>query len=262
MVCRRVALAALVAAACSSPSARAALTGFGDFSNFAVNQYDSASSPSLTAGMIHITNQSSQESRSVFALTPQDVTHFTASFTYQATGTPTNGFGACFVIQNSGQGSAEVATTSFSSNKFGYGDFSQSFIHSIGVSLEYGSLSSTSSSTGLYTNGLVGGGSMDISPLNPFSGDPINVTLVYNGSLLHETLLDTVTSASFGATYALNIPATVSGSTVYVGVTASSGFNSSVDQYISNFQFTSAVPEPATAGVIAIGGLLLMRRRK
>ena len=42
--------------------------------------------------------------------------------------------------------------------------------------------------SGYYTNGNLGGGSLATSPVNLYSGDPINVTLAYNGSLLQESL--------------------------------------------------------------------------
>ena len=119
--------------------------------------------------------------------------------------------------------------------------------------------------SGFYTNGNIGGGSASTSPVNFFSGDPINVTLTYNGSVLHENLLDTVTAASYDASYVTNLPSILGRSDVFVGITASSGdVNCHAAQEFSNFHFTSSVPEPSTLVLLGLGaiGLLGLRLAK
>ena len=92
---------AAVAVALAATGARANINGFGDFSNFTINQSDGVSAPviSIPAGSIKLTVAANNvtESRSIFCNTPQNISQFTASFTYQRGGT---GFdiGGCFVI--------------------------------------------------------------------------------------------------------------------------------------------------------------------
>lgn len=247
----------------AAASARADIMGFGDFSGFSINQDDNASGPTISSNTIHLTNQASGESRSIFHNTPQDITQFVASFTYRATGTPVGGFGSAFVLQNSGNGPNTVARAVVSgvTTRFGYSDFFGTFNRSVAVSLEHGSLGAGSSSTARYSNGAVGGGSNSTTPLILLSGNPIDVTLTYNGTLLHESLVDTVTGDSFAISYPVDIPSIVNGSTAYVGITASTNNNTATNQFFSNLQFTS-IPEPATLSLLAFASLAMLRRRR
>ena len=81
--------------------ARADIIGFGDFSDFTINQDDSGAAPTISNGTIHLTGQASFESRSIFCNTRQDISQFTASFTYTPSGYANDPAGACFVLQNS-----------------------------------------------------------------------------------------------------------------------------------------------------------------
>jgi hypothetical protein len=103
----------------------------------------------------------------------------------------------------------------------------------------------------------------NVSPVSLISGDPINIQLVYSGSTLTESLFDTTTLASFSTTDLVltSIPTTVGGSTAFIGLTA--GSPGDADEFFSNFQFTTSVPEPASCGLLGIGATAaLMRRRK
>jgi hypothetical protein len=122
------------------------------------------------------------------------------------------------------------------------------------VTLElYGS---NSTASGYYTNGASPNGAPSTSPLNLASNDPINVTITYNGSLLHESLFDTITSDSYSASYLANIPSVVGSSTAYVGITAANGLQEAADQDFSNFLFTTSAPEPSALGLAAAGAVL------
>jgi hypothetical protein len=86
-------------------------------------------------------------------------------------------------------------------------------------------------STGLYTDGAsptVPAIDMSASGLSLQSQDLMQATLSYNGTTLTETLTDTVTSATFTTSYAVNIPQVVGGSTAYVGFTGGTGGLTSV----------------------------------
>lgn len=227
---------------------RASIAGFGDFANFTINIGDTGASPAVTilpgdASSINIINGGG-EHRSIFDNTPQPISSFTASFTFQASGG--NPDGTAFIIQGSSSGP----------NALGFGDGYGGITSSVAIPLELDNGGGTD--TGLYTNGNTGG-TTSSNPVAIFSNHPINVSLSYNGSLLSEMLTDSTTSATYSASYLVNIPSLVGGTTATVGFGSSSNFGST--QTISNFQF-SAAPEPATWSVIAASGILVLCRRR
>jgi hypothetical protein len=76
--------------------------------------------------------------------------------------------------------------------------------------------------------------------------------------LTDETTLATYTLPA----YTVNIASVVGGPTAYIGFTAGSGGDSSTET-ISSLAFTpAAVPEPASIGAIALGGIALAARRR
>lgn len=258
---RRLALSLALSVA-AGPLALADIAGFGDFTGFSINQDDASAAPSLAIGRIGLTNRAARESRSIFYNTKQDITQFTASYTFEALGTPASPFGACFVMQNSSAGPLSVARYHASGifTQFGYSDLFGVFGRSSAVSMEYASLAAGSSSTGLYRDGQVGGGSSSTNPVNLFSGHPIDVSLVYNGTILRQTFTDRVTGQSFERLSAVNLPSIVQGTTAYVGFVATSGNNANTEQWFSNFSFT--VPAPGGVGVIGLGAIAGLRRRR
>ena len=221
--------------------ARADILGFGDFSNFTLNQADTSPAPSINGGTIQLTSTLSDETRTLFYDTPQPISQFDASFIYQTGANQGSGatLGA-FVIQN-GPAGAEADTNLLSSAI-------------ITLNLP--------SASGLHQGpGYTGAGPSTV-PVVLNSGDPIDVSLSYNGSLLHETLLDTTTSASYSTSYLVNIPSIVGGPDAYVGVLGYTG-DFSADQYFSSFTF-HPTPEPASWVLAALGmlGLLSIAKRK
>lgn len=210
------------------------ISGFGNFSGFSVNQSDSGAAPTISAGSIVMTNQSFDENRSIFYNTPENITAFSASFTYQASNVSafnTSVGGTAFVVQDSSSGASAVGSEPFGA-LLGDGGITPS----AAITLELGNNPTTS---GYYTGGGRPGGSPPTSPVNLASGDPINVTITYNGSLLQEKLVDTVTAASYGTSFIANLSSVLGGATAYVGITAGNGFQEQATQEISNFQFTS-----------------------
>ena len=65
------------------------------------------------------------------------------------------------------------------------------------------------------------------------SGNPLNVTLAYDGTTLTMTITDTKTKASFSKSWTINIPATVGGNTAYVGFTGATGGQNALQNVLS-----------------------------
>jgi Legume lectin domain len=233
-------------------AASASIIGFGDFSNFTINPVnDGKPAPTVSPGTIHLTNPSPLEARSVFYNVPQTIANFTAAFTYRAVGESV-GEGAAFVIQNSPAGTQAVGGSALG---LGYSGIN----NSSAITLE------TASKSGLFFNGSVGAGSTNTKPsVDLLSGHAISVLLTYNGTILNESLTDTVTGASpFTTSYVVNLPAIIGSSTAYIGVTASTNNNAfaiGTDQYFSDFTFTN-VPEPSPITILAVGCVLVMSWR-
>jgi len=249
----------LVAFALAPTSARAAILGFGDFSGFTINKSDAASSPTLSPGKIELTNDATNESRSVFANTPQGISKFTASFTYQEIGghaDSANTVGVAFVIQNSAAGAHAVAPVGPTGPLLGFGGIAPS----LAVTLELG----TPSASGLFTGGILGSGSPHTAPVNLLSGNPIDVMLIYNGgTTLSETIVDGPNSYSTIFALPSSLPALLGSPTAFVGFTAGAYDFQFDQQYVSNFTFTS-VPEPSSLMLSSMGvvGLLAIRFRR
>ena len=115
------------------------------------------------------------------------------------------------------------------------------------------------STTGLYLNGAYPGDdppdSIDMASagINLHSGHIFDVSLVYDGVTLQETVTDAVTDATFTHSYTVDIPAAISGMDAYVGFTASSGGTGAIHEILAwsysvtpssyDIDFT-AFPEP------------------
>lgn len=250
-------MTALVVLGLRASTAFADVSGFNSLIDWTYKQADSGSPAGIpNANTVRLTNAGSFESRAVWYNTPQTFANFLVSFTYQsqgAAGCGSNDFGVAFVLHNNVNGLNAVAP---SGGGDGYGYYL--ITNSAAVTLQ-----ARSNASGYFTNGSFGGGGANpVAPVTLLSGHPINVTLSYNGSILTQTLVDSVTSASFSTNYiATNMTAALGGgSTAYVGITGSTTCNTGTDQYLSNFQYTS-VPEPSGLALLGIMGLAVRRRR-
>jgi len=240
-------MAAAAAAMLFPAAAKADIAGFGNFANWTVNINDTGAAPTVAPGLIHLINNTSGEARSVIYDTPQSITGFTASFTYQNTGA-SDAYGATFILENATTGANAVG---FNSTRFGYGFTGRS----VAITLEM----TNPSLSGFYVNGNIGGGSSSTSPVDLHSGDPINITLSYDGAFLNETLVDVNTSATYHASFLENLPSILGANSAYVGVTASSN-SADGTQTFSNFSF--GAPEPASVAIMGVAGALLLARRR
>lgn len=255
-------LAATASGVLPVTAVHADITGF-PIPGWCVNQWDSNNaSPVNPPESVTLTTGTSEQFRSMFyGDARQGVSQFQVKFTYQFTGSASNQMGAAFVLHNKPNGPKTVATGVL--NHFGYRDESGIFGGpSIAVSLQANYLGAGSSSSGVYTGGDVGGGSTNTSPLSFFSGNPIDVSIGYNGFLLSMTAKDQVTGAVYNAPkVAIDIPAVVGDSLAWVGFTASTNFNAGTTQTFSNFSY-SAVPSPSVGGLLALPGVVALRRRR
>jgi Legume lectin domain/Chitobiase/beta-hexosaminidase C-terminal domain len=181
---------------------------------------------------------------------PVNISSFTSNFTMQITNPNANGM--AFVIQNPAAATSRGANSGGpfalgnARTELGYGgtDVGGGIMSSIAVIFD---LNNGGDLTGLYTNGATPTGSstdMTSSGVSLHSGNPLNVTLAYNGTTLAMTITDTKTRASFSKSWAIDIPATVGGSTAYVGFTGSTGF-ANATQNVSSWTYSASQQTPA-----------------
>jgi hypothetical protein len=184
-----VSIAAVASVGLVAPVALADINGFGDFAGFTLNQGDTGSAPSVSPNSIQITSGIGQY-RSIFYNTPQSIGSFSASYDYRVP-TGVRYLGVTFVIQNSPSGVNALGAHGNGLRSFGYGGIT----NSVGVTLE-GEFGDNTTRTGMFTNGVVGSGSIPTDPILLTSGHTIHVNLTYNGSVLTQSLLDTTTGQS------------------------------------------------------------------
>jgi hypothetical protein len=216
----------------------------------------------FTNGVLTLTDAGgSDEARGFWFEDPVYIGAFKASFTYQDVAGG-SGNGATFCLQNN--------------TDPGYGGFTQALGWNSGLGvagiepsweLEWSALPAWTGAVGycFSTNGNcpgvndwpTGGGPATYLPtgtVNLSSGDPINMTLFYNGTTLSMTMTDTVESTSFGTNEVINIPTAVGGnSTAYVGFTGGSTGGWIFTEIITNFTFVSlATPSIQISGTNAL----------
>ncbi len=175
---------------------------------------------------------------------------FNASFVYQenaAAGNPADG--VAFVLQNSSSGAGALGGLGVG---LGYSGITPS------AAVEINIYAPNTIGTAYATNGAAGPYTSTTATVNPASGDPIAVTLSYNGaSSLTETMSDTVTGQTYSHTYATaNIASAVGGGLAYIGFTGGDGGATS-NQFISNFSYQPVNILPVTTALsVANGGTL------
>jgi Legume lectin domain len=275
---RGVLLGLLAVVALSARPGFSQITGFGDGSNFTLNGYDQDNlgniintndPPIISGGTLTITNLTQAQGRSAFFNTPQNLSSFTASFTFQNLVADQSPLGAAdgfaFVVQS--QGLHAIGGTSAG---LGYtiNDAPQppSGPGILAIAPSAAEEFYLRNGTGATQFGVSGSGTFagatPSDPVDLADGDPIRVTLVYDGAAftLSETLTDLANPLlTYSLTRSADIQSVV-GTTGFVGFTGATGGAFS-KQLISDFTF-SAVPEPTSFGLTALGTLLLVARRR
>jgi Legume lectin domain/Chitobiase/beta-hexosaminidase C-terminal domain len=214
------------------------------------------------------TNAAGMEVGAAWYDVPVPVTSFTTHFTVQFTSATGNGMTFC--IQNTPPASIDGTTNvggwpgaswiiggpnAFGSANGGLGysatpgtgtgSQGAGLLSSVAVKFDVAS----GNTTGLYTDGAIPSTPQTkITGVNLNSGNPLDVTLSYNGTTLSMTVTDTKTNASFSNSWTIDIPTTVGGNTAYVGFTASTGYSNSVaNQYLSAWTYSSSAASAAVA---------------
>jgi len=181
---------------------------------------------------LQLTSSQSYDATSSFFKTPVYVGGFIATFNYQLTPTANEADGIAFVVQNDSRGAAAVGTDGGS---LGY----------IGISPSIGT------EINIYGNQTVGYNIqtnpvaivtpfLSTAPVDPSSGDLINVTVNYLPGTLTLTLTDNSASTTFSATYPVDIPTLLGTNLAYVGFTGGDGYFNSTQQ-VSDFAYVPLV---------------------
>lgn len=241
-------------------------SGISGFSDFTLNQGGPASTaPSISGSALEITEDGVfGQYNSAICDTPQNIGNFTASFVYQESYNPeVSGLspadGATFVIENDPRG---VNAFGFGGSDLGYaGQFENASPITNSVAIALNIYNGHIVGTNLLTGGDDNGVYLTTPPVSLKSGDPILVSLVYNGTKLTETLTDEHTLESVTKSYTVDIPTEVGGSTAYIGFTGATG-GGTATQTISDFSYSSSsylsfAPNPVLGGNTSIGTIHL-----
>jgi hypothetical protein len=195
----------------------------------------------MLGSAINLTDISTQhQAGGAWYTTPQNITSFTTDFTFQLAVGTVGGIstqGITFCIQNSNNStnpgfSGTNATED--ANLMGYGAYSTQILMANSMAIKF-DLSGANgqnqypaghvpSATGLYINGGPAGGlvpelDLNSSGINLHSGHVMAAHIVYDGSILTMTLLDTATNTQYRMSWPIDIPAVVGGNTAYIGFT-------------------------------------------
>jgi hypothetical protein len=265
---RRNLVASLIVAAVAGAgvsTVQAAITnGFSNPSNWTLNGNSASQTngvPVISGGDLTLTTASNSEASSAWYSTPQDIADsWTATFTWQWSGTTNPADGFMFVAQNQGLsalggggGYKGYQATSPGSAAGGY-----AITPSYGVGVEnFGSGNANNVSVGINGTIVTGGNNVANSTLDVNTdSNPINFTVSYNAAAneIYVAGVDTTNSAdSFSYVYtgnsgnlapSFNSATQVGANTAYVGFTgATGGLNE--EQDFTNFNFTSGATMPA-----------------
>lgn len=235
------------------------LINFPNFAN-ASNLVTVNGSAKINGSALQLTDTGTAEAGSAWYVVPVNVSSFTTNFTLQLSNPQGNGM--TFTIQNQPPASSDssILYVSGGPNAIGNNQGGLGYSGSTGgsggqiagllnsVAVKFDLYTGSGDTTGLYTNGAdPSQNSIDMtsSGLSLHSGNPLNVTLAYNGTTLAMTITDTKTKASFSKSWTIDIPTTVGGSTAYVGFTGGTGGLTAVQDVVS--WTYAASPGQATA---------------
>ncbi|MDX2036290.1 MAG: autotransporter-associated beta strand repeat-containing protein [Isosphaeraceae bacterium] len=220
-------------AAFSTPGAGSLASGFGgDGLGWTLESNTAFSNPIVDDALTLTTNLSSQ-ARAAWRSDPVNVAAFTTRFTYTASGNAAAD-GLAFVIQNSG-----THALGENGGSLGYRGIGTSV--AVGLNL----YAPNTPRAKIFTNGIISGAFSSIGSVDLASGNPIDITLRYDGTHLYATYAERGTDHLHHApAFAIDIPAIVGGATAFIGLTAGTGAGVATQQ-ISDFHY---VETPAHYG--------------
>ena len=235
------------------------ISGFGGSgTGWTLNQvgtYSNVLAP-VSSDVLTLTDNTStgNQARSAFFNVPVTVGAFSASFVYQAAGN-LEADGVAFMLQDDPRGLNALGGYG---GGLGYGTANSGtqIQPSAGIGLNI--YSGANSGNGLYAlaNGLVQSTSAT-APVYLTDGDPVHVTLAYDGANnLSVTLDDLTYGSTYSTTYSVgNLSALLGGNTAYVGFSGADGSDIST-QTISQFVYygnttNNSILPPTTALSIA-----------
>ena len=216
------------------------LSGFGplgDGTGWSSTDAGTIATPAFGSNVLTLTDGGNGQARSAFLNTKQSITSFVSKFTYQAGGN-IGADGVAFVIHNDAAGAIALGG---GGGALGFQGITNS------AALELNIYGPNTVGTAFGVNGGTGGytptGGVMLN-----SGDPIQVTLTYNGGTsITETLVDTVTQATFSSTTTVPLLSGLVGgsNTAFIGFTGATGGANAI-QTVTNFAFGTPTVVTAT----------------
>jgi len=208
--------------------------------------------------VLTLTDGQEGEARSAFYYVPMYDEAFRAFFTYQSAQgtTSTKGDGVTLCLQNTTAGTGALGT---GGGSLGY----TGITNSLALAIDQFDFKGVE----LVTNGAdpaTFGQAIVTAPVDPSSGDPINVSILYKNNTFSLCMTDMVTLGTFVTNIALSQQPITGTNDAFVGFTGADGAVDSV-QTISNFSFapippitvSNSAPNVVLSWPTAIGGYQL-----
>lgn len=248
------AAAACLAGLAVVPCAEADITGItqvgagpNDYTTNASLPAQGAGVPNITAGVLNLTSAANDQATSAWFNTPQSVTNFTASFTYDFLGGTTNpADGFAFVLQNT-----NLAALGGGGGALGYLGINNSV--ALGFDVWNNNTAGTVTNSTFSASGYGGFNNYQntgtVSLRDPVN--TVNVTIAYRDGVFTETLTQGANVYTRSAFY--NVSSRV-GTTGFIGFTGGTG-GANVGQAISNFTYTTGNAPAVTPAAQIVPGV-------
>jgi hypothetical protein len=227
----------------------------------------------LSGSSIQLTNSTQSAANNIWYRTPVNVQAFSTTFTWTAKcpASPAlcaDGMGF-MIISDPNATPAGFTYSGYSGAQFSWSQCQGKGvncpeINSILVKFDLynGQTGAEGNFTGFYSGGEYpeppNNPQYDMAPsgINMQSGHLMRATLTYNGTVLSETVADTVTGATYTNSYTANIPSLVAGNTAYVGFGGGTGAGT-VTQNVQSWTYSvasSSTPQAAPPTFSPSGG--------
>jgi len=223
-----------------SATPQISFANFSSTTGLVTNGY--GSNPTTASSQLVLTDNAQSEARSVFYSQKEGIDTFSTSFTVVIGAGASTADGFTFTIQ--GQGTTALGTTG---GNLGYTGITPS----VAAGFNFYDDGVFGSGFGFVTNGqdpdtLT---QNDMTPIDLHSGDPMGVTITYDGTTLAVNVVDeNDNSDTYSANETVNIPAIIGSDQAFVGFTGATGMNMS-NQAISSWSYTGTAPP--TLAVVA-----------